>query len=154
MAIVRLYSKPSLFITFTCNPQWPEIKSSLFANELPSDRPDICVRVFNIKLRQLLTDLTKHHCLGKVVAYTATKEDQKRGLNGFLFSTNFILSYTVNHILIYLQSCKCGGTRVDGRPPASFGGWTPSPHFSGQGRVDAVAVRPPSTQGGYLGLYM
>jgi len=83
MAIVRHYSKPSLFITFTCNPQWPEIKSSLFTNEQPSDRPDICVRVFNIKLRQLLTDLTKRGYLGKVDAYTAVKEDQKRGKSYF-----------------------------------------------------------------------
>ena len=79
MCIVRSYGKPSLFVTFTCNPGWPEIKSSLFANEEPRDRPDICVRVFHIKLQQLLADLTKHHCLGKVIAYTYVKEDQKRG---------------------------------------------------------------------------
>ena len=80
MAIVRNYGKPSLFITFTCNPTWPEIKSSIFPGEAPSDRPDICVRVFHIKLEQLLTDLRKHQILGRVVAFTAVKEDQKRGL--------------------------------------------------------------------------
>jgi hypothetical protein len=29
MAIVRTYGKPDLFITVTCNPHWPEIKSKL-----------------------------------------------------------------------------------------------------------------------------
>ena len=80
MAIVRKYGKPDIFITFTCNPNWPEIRASLFQNEQPSDRPDICVRVFHIKLQSLLEDLTKRQVLGKVVAYTAMKEDQKRGL--------------------------------------------------------------------------
>ena len=80
MSVVRHYGKPSLFITFTCNPKWPEILSSLFTGETPADRPDLCVRVFNIKLNQLLKDLTKTGILGKVVAFTAVKEDQKRGL--------------------------------------------------------------------------
>ncbi|XP_072021704.1 uncharacterized protein [Amphiura filiformis] len=80
MAIVRVYGKPDLFITFTCNPSWPEIKNSLFPGEQPSDRPDLCVRVFHIKLDVLLRDLTKDNILGKVKAYTGMKEDQKRGL--------------------------------------------------------------------------
>lgn len=80
MAIVRAYGKPDLFITFTCNPSWPEIKQSLFPGEQPSDRPDLCVRVFHIKLEALLEDLTKKNVLGRVLAFTAMKEDQKRGL--------------------------------------------------------------------------
>ncbi len=93
MCIVRNYGKPSLFVTFTCNPAWPEIKSSLFANEEPRDRPDICVRVFHIKLQQLLADLTKRDCLGKVIAYTSVKEDQKRGT---VFPTYNSLAYTAD----------------------------------------------------------
>ncbi len=80
MAIVRKFGKPDFFITFTCNPGWPEIKGSLCDGQQPHDRPDICVRVFNIKLQSLLNDLTKLEVLGKVTAYTAMKEDQKRGL--------------------------------------------------------------------------
>ena len=35
MCIVRNYGKPSFFVTFTCNPACrPEIKSSLFANDV------------------------------------------------------------------------------------------------------------------------
>jgi hypothetical protein len=28
MAIVRVFGKPDLFITITCNPKWPEIQNA------------------------------------------------------------------------------------------------------------------------------
>ncbi|CAK9291251.1 unnamed protein product [Gordionus sp. m RMFG-2023] len=40
MAIVRCFGKPSLFITFTCNPKWIEIMLELFTHQTPNDRPD------------------------------------------------------------------------------------------------------------------
>ena len=46
MAIVRNYRKPDLFITFTCNPRWPEVQRALFDYQRPLDRPDITARVF------------------------------------------------------------------------------------------------------------
>ncbi len=30
MVIVREYEKPDLFITVTCNPNWPKIKNELY----------------------------------------------------------------------------------------------------------------------------
>ncbi|XP_058741375.1 uncharacterized protein LOC131613747 [Vicia villosa] len=72
---------PDLFIKFTCNPMWPEVKRLLHTMRLqPHDRPDIISRVFKIKLDELLFDLTKKHVLGRVVAYIYTFEFQKRGL--------------------------------------------------------------------------
>jgi hypothetical protein len=69
MAISAAVGFPDLFITFTCNPNWPEITRLLARQNLKShDRPDIITRVFKIKLNELLTDLTKRHVLGKVVA--------------------------------------------------------------------------------------
>ncbi|XP_019431360.1 PREDICTED: uncharacterized protein LOC109338549, partial [Lupinus angustifolius] len=57
---------PDLFITFTCNPNWPEIKRLLGPLNLkPQDRPDILARVFKIKFDELLIDLKKRHVLGK-----------------------------------------------------------------------------------------
>ena len=79
MAIVRKFGKPDLFVKFTCNPQWPEITSSLFDGEQASDRPDLTTHVFHIKLQALMNDL-KSGVLGKVEAYFGMKEDQKRGL--------------------------------------------------------------------------
>jgi len=81
MAIVRAYSStPDYFITFTCNPKWPEITSELFPNQTAVDRPDLTTRVFHIKLKELLDDLLKKKVLGEVVAMIHVVEFQKRGL--------------------------------------------------------------------------
>lgn len=80
MANVRRYGKPDLFITFTCNPDWPEIKAELKNGEKSSDRPDLVVRVFNLKRQELLDLLLEKHVLGRVVSYTYSIEFQKRGL--------------------------------------------------------------------------
>ncbi|MCH86997.1 helicase-like protein, partial [Trifolium medium] len=81
MAISGSVGFPDLFITFTCNPNWPEIVRLVSKTHLkPHDRPDIIARVFKIKLDELMKDLTKKHILGRVVAYMYTIEFQKRGL--------------------------------------------------------------------------
>ncbi|CAA0824995.1 Unknown protein, partial [Striga hermonthica] len=57
MAICRWAGYPDLFITFTCNPKWPEILRFLGPKNLrPEDRPDIVCRVFTSKLKQLIKD--------------------------------------------------------------------------------------------------
>jgi hypothetical protein len=61
MAMVRKFGRPDLFITFTCNPTWPEIVNALQGRERPENRPDIVVRVFKIKLSELLNDLKKKY---------------------------------------------------------------------------------------------
>ncbi|KAI5424717.1 hypothetical protein KIW84_030777 [Lathyrus oleraceus] len=91
MAICSHFGFPDLFITFTCNPNWPEIQRLVAKNNLNSqDRPDIISRVFKIKFDELLCDLTKKHVLGRVVAYIYTIEFQKRGLPN-------------SHILLFLH---------------------------------------------------
>ncbi|OAD78135.1 hypothetical protein PHYBLDRAFT_73582 [Phycomyces blakesleeanus NRRL 1555(-)] len=65
MSIVRRFGKPDLFITFTCNSKWPEITNSLLAGQKANDRPDLCSRVFNMKLKELMIDLTKKIFWGK-----------------------------------------------------------------------------------------
>ena len=80
MSLVAKFGKPDLFITFTANPKWPEITSNLLPNQPYTDRPDICCRVFDVKLKEFLDDLTKKHVLGRVQAYCAVVEFQKRGL--------------------------------------------------------------------------
>jgi hypothetical protein len=60
MAISAAVGFPDLFITFTCNPNWPEIQGFLQKENLtPQDRPDIVTRVFKIKFDEFLKDLTK-----------------------------------------------------------------------------------------------
>ncbi|KAE8254486.1 hypothetical protein A4X13_0g3408 [Tilletia indica] len=80
MSLVRVFGKPDLFITMTCNPKWEEITKELRPGQVPSDRPDLVTRVFNLKLRHLLHLLLKVHVLGVVAAYVHSVEFQKRGL--------------------------------------------------------------------------
>jgi hypothetical protein len=51
MAVVAKLGKPDLFVTFTCNPDWPEIRAELLGRQSPADRPDLCARVFHMKVR-------------------------------------------------------------------------------------------------------
>lgn len=66
MAICRWAGYPDLFITFTCNPKWPELSTLLFNLDVnPEDRPDLVARLFKIKLDQLIKDIKKGHIFGK-----------------------------------------------------------------------------------------
>ena len=80
MAIVRELGRPSLFITMTCNPKWPEIVQSLPYGSKAEDHPEIVARVFNLKLNELMDDLTKRHVLGRTIGHMMVVEFQYRGL--------------------------------------------------------------------------
>lgn len=80
MAIVRKFGRPDLFVTFTCNPTWPEILENLQDMQTPENRPDLTVRIFKIKLKELLDDILVHKIFGKVIAFIYVIEFQKRGL--------------------------------------------------------------------------
>ncbi|KAK4515822.1 uncharacterized protein ATC70_010779 [Mucor velutinosus] len=80
MNLVRRFGKPDLFITFTCNPAWPEITRELLEHQIAADRPDLCARVFHLKLKLFIEDAVKKSVLGKVIAYVYSIEFQKRGL--------------------------------------------------------------------------
>jgi len=41
LTLVQKYGKPDLFITMTCNPNWPEIKNNLVKGEHAENRPDL-----------------------------------------------------------------------------------------------------------------
>ncbi|KAK9698409.1 hypothetical protein RND81_08G102300 [Saponaria officinalis] len=78
MATCKEFGFPDLFITFTCNPKWPEI--TRYVKKIgvrPEDRPNILCRVFKIKLDQLIRDLKKQKAIWPIM-YTV--EFQKRGL--------------------------------------------------------------------------
>jgi hypothetical protein len=80
MAVVRYFGKPDLFITMTCNPNWPEIKDNLFKGQITSDRPDLVSRVFELKLQELMSDIRKREIFGPVRAFIYVIEFQNRGL--------------------------------------------------------------------------
>ena len=86
IAITHRFGMPSLFITMTFNPNWPEVKEAINITidgiTLQQDanfRPDIIARVFKLKVKQLLNDIMKRQIFGKALAYVGTIEYQKRG---------------------------------------------------------------------------
>ena len=90
LTLARFHKKIDLFITVTCNPNWPEITRELLPGQTAADRPDLCARVFKMKKQAIIDDIYKHGIFGKTVAYVYTIEFQKRGLPHM-------------HILIFLQ---------------------------------------------------
>ncbi|XP_003740984.1 uncharacterized protein LOC100902978 [Galendromus occidentalis] len=80
MSIVSKYGKPDLFLTFTCNPAWPEITSNLSQGQTASERPDLIARVFQLKVKAFCDEVVRKQVLGEVAAYIYVIEFQKRGL--------------------------------------------------------------------------
>jgi hypothetical protein len=77
---VRKFGRPDLFITMTTNPKWPEITNVITGRQTPQDRHDIVSRVFHMKLKCLMTLLTKSQIYGSVRCFMYSVEWQKRGL--------------------------------------------------------------------------
>ena len=81
MALVRLNASPSLLITITANPNWPEVLAECkLWGEDPAMRAEIVDRVFHLKLAQLEKKLYTEGYFGHCVAFTRVIEFQKRGL--------------------------------------------------------------------------
>ncbi|GBM83869.1 hypothetical protein AVEN_170598-1 [Araneus ventricosus] len=80
MAMVRKFGRPDLFVTFTCNSSWPEILNAIKGRERPEHRPDIVVRVFMMKLSELLDDFIKRKVYGCINSCIYVIKFQKRGL--------------------------------------------------------------------------
>ena len=83
MAIVRAIGRPDLFVTMTCNPNWPELNRILKkfpVGQTSNDIPNITVRLLYCKLRTLLADIMSGKIFGNIIAYVHTIEFQKLGL--------------------------------------------------------------------------
>ena len=70
MAICRVYGPSDLFVTFTCNTRWQEIGDGLHfePGQLPSDRSDLIVRVFHMKVDEFIADIREGGTFGPVRA--------------------------------------------------------------------------------------
>ncbi|CAN1274844.1 ATP-dependent DNA helicase PIF1 [Linum perenne] len=83
-AICRWGGYPDLFITFTCNSQWPEIdmmvNSIRDTEQRDPNRADVIARVFKMKLNQLVYEIKSNGIFGKYIAFVEAIEFQKRGL--------------------------------------------------------------------------
>jgi len=76
LAINRYFHGADLFLTMTENPNWPEIKEALLPQQSAADCPDLVVRVFRAKVKELKRDIFKNGFLGKTVARVWTTEFQ------------------------------------------------------------------------------
>ena len=57
MTYVRKYGRPDLFITFTCNPSWPEIKNELMRGQ--SAKRGVC-RFLSKQARRAKFEFIQH----------------------------------------------------------------------------------------------
>ena len=57
LIVVSAKGPPHLFITLTCNTEWPEIKDRLFYGQTAFDRPDVTTQVFKARLTAFLHNL-------------------------------------------------------------------------------------------------
>ncbi|XP_021744716.1 uncharacterized protein LOC110710693 [Chenopodium quinoa] len=78
MALVQRFGKPDLFVTITCNANWPEIKAELAAGEAAQDRPDLVARIFRAKLVALRREITENKIFGEVAAMLKCPADYDR----------------------------------------------------------------------------
>ena len=77
---VRLFGRPDLFITFTCNAKWKEIQDEFLPGQKTVNRHDLTARVFHLKLIKLMNLISKSEIFGPVRCHLYTIEWQKRGL--------------------------------------------------------------------------
>ncbi|UYV83862.1 hypothetical protein LAZ67_X000459, partial [Cordylochernes scorpioides] len=99
MTYVRTYGRPDLFLTFTCNPAWAEIKNLLLPGQQSSHRHDLTARVFKQKLKCFIDLIVKNHIYGPTRCWMYSIEWQKIGTPHA-------------HILIWLEE-KILSTQID-----------------------------------------
>jgi len=81
LTIAAKYGPPTFFVTFTCNGDWPEIRSQLRPGQTYTDIPVVVCRVFKQKLRRLMnTFRTMFPNAGHLLYSIQRVEFQKRGL--------------------------------------------------------------------------
>ncbi|XP_062182700.1 uncharacterized protein LOC133886841 isoform X2 [Phragmites australis] len=70
VAIARVYGPTDIFLTFTSNPKWPEITEALRleSGQTYTDRADLVVRVYHMKLQDLLGDTKDGTAFGPINA--------------------------------------------------------------------------------------
>ncbi len=82
LVIVSEYGCPHVSLTFTCNPEWPEIQSRLINGRTAFDCPDVTVPVFESRLDKFKTNIRngKYFESREVIHIIHVIEYQYRGL--------------------------------------------------------------------------
>lgn len=69
IAISNRFDHSDIFLTMTCNQKRKEVTDSLLPRRMAQNRPDICARVFLLKLKALLHMLNNKELLGDTRAW-------------------------------------------------------------------------------------
>nr|GEW55998.1 ATP-dependent DNA helicase PIF1-like [Tanacetum cinerariifolium] len=107
MALCRWYGSPDLFITITCNLNWPENARYMREHNLTStDRPDVLSRVFKMKLNQLMKDVKELRLFGRVQAegypfYRRRGDGKYVEKSGHRFHNGFVIPYNATLLKRY-----------------------------------------------------
>ena len=82
LVLVSEFGCPHVFLTLTCNPEWPEILSQLLSGQTAFDRPDVTVPVFKSRLDKFKTNIRnrKYFQSREVIYLLHVIEYQYRGL--------------------------------------------------------------------------
>ena len=80
IAISNQIRHPDIFLTMTCNTCWPEITKALLPNQTPQNRPELCARVFRLKMKDLMSLVIDEEVFPTVVYHVRAIEFLKRGL--------------------------------------------------------------------------
>ena len=80
MALVCKFVKPTFFITKKFDVNCPEVMKELKTGQTPFDCPDIICRIYEMKKKEFIHDLTVKQVLGNHISHIAVIEFQKRGI--------------------------------------------------------------------------
>ena len=100
MALVCKYGIPKFFITKTFDVNCPEVMQVFKTGKIPFDRPDIICRIYEMKKKEFIHDLTVKQVLGKHITHIIVIEYQKQGVPHC-------------HILIWIESFQFNSEIID-----------------------------------------
>jgi hypothetical protein len=83
MVNVWHFGKLSIFITFTANPNMPEVQDLLREDShglTAADHSDLVARVYHLKMEAFFQDLRKHHIFSRWMGHCNRIEYLNRGL--------------------------------------------------------------------------
>ena len=80
LTLIRKFEKSNFFITFTCNFNHFELIRDLFFEISIQNRSNLCNKMFQSKLKELIRDLIERHVLKEIKIYVYVIEFQKRDL--------------------------------------------------------------------------
>jgi hypothetical protein len=93
IAICRVHGPPDFFVTFTCNLKWPKISESLLEfGQKPTDRAEVIVRVYHMKLEELLSDIKSRKIFGPCIA----------GMISIFITSLSLLQLNIHNIFTFL----------------------------------------------------